>query len=282
MIHLNGELVQNHLAQLHTSNRGFQYGDALFESIRVINSKIMFWEAHYFRLMSSMRILRMEIPAFFSPEKLAEIIHEVIVANQFENQAVKVKMNVYRDAKGLYLPDTRDVGYCISVSPIDSPFFIKSEKYCEVELFKDHYLNSGLLSTLKTNNKMPQILASIFAEENDYNNCLMLNENKSVVETTNGNLFLVKGKNVKTPPLSDGCLNGIARKQIIEVLQELDDYQIEEASISPFELQKADELFYTNAIQGIVSINKYRKKEFSTSFSTQLIGKLNAKARLSE
>lgn len=282
MIHINGELVQDQSAHLSISNRGFQYGDALFESIRVINNQIMFWETHYFRLMSSMRILRMEIPSFFSPEKLSEYIHELIEANGYQNQAIKVKINVYRDGLGLYLPDQKEIGYLMSATPIASPFFVKDDNFCEVELFKDHYLNSGLLSTLKTNNKITQILASIFAEENAYNNCLLLNENKAVVEATNGNLFLLKGNTLKTPPLSDGCLNGIIRKQLIEIVKEIKDYEIEEASISPFELQKADELFYTNAIQGIVSINKYRKKEFQTNFSTQLIGKLNARARLSD
>jgi len=282
MIHINGELVTSQSAQLNISNRGFQYGDALFETIRVINNKIMFWETHYFRLMSSMRILRMEIPDFFSPENLADFIHQLIEANQFQNQAVKIKINVYRDSKGLYFPDRNDIGYLIQATPIDSPFFIKSETHCEVELFKDHYVNSGLLSTLKTNNKIVQILASIFADENGYNNCLLLNENKAVVETTNGNLFLLKGNKLKTPPLTDGCLNGIIRKQLVEIISQLPEFELEEASISPFELQKADELFYTNAIQGIVAINKYRKKEFSEDFSTQLIGKLNAKARLSD
>lgn len=282
MIHLNGELVSEQTAQLSILNRGFQYGDALFETIRVVNKKIMFWEAHYFRLMSSMRILRMEIPDFFSPEKLTEYIDELIDINNLAGKPVKVKINVFRDAGGLYLPNQMNVGYLISVSHLLYPFFVKSTTYCEVELYKDHYIASGLLSTLKTNNKITQILASIFAEENGYNNCLMLNENKSVIETTNGNLFIVKDGKVKTPPLSDGCLNGIIRKQLLEIIVELNDLSIEEESISPFELQKADELFYTNAIQGIVSINKYRKKEYNTDIANQLIGKLNAKARFSD
>lgn len=282
MIHLNGELVSEYSAKLSISNRGFQYGDALFETIRVINNKIMFWEAHYFRLMSSMRILRMEIPTDFSPEKLAQFILELIENNGLNQKPVKVKFNVFRDADGLYLPNQMKVGYLISAKPITTSFFVKSTNYCEVELYKDYYITSGLLSTLKTNNKITQILASIFAEENGYDNCLMVNDQKSVIETTNGNIFLVKDNKIKTPPLSDGCLNGIIRKQLIEIMNELNDIEIEEESISPFELQKADELFYTNAIQGIVSINKYRKKEYITDFADQLIGKLNAKARFSD
>ena len=280
MIHLNGHLVQENEAKLNVYNRGFQYGDGLFESIRVVNRKIMFWEAHYFRLMSSMRILRMEIPNSFSPENLEQFILELIDANQHTNQAVKVKFNVFRNTGGLYMPNSNEIGYVISITPLSSLYFIKSTNFIEVELFKDHYINSGLLSTLKTNNKIIQILASIFAKENDYDNCLLLNENKSVIETTNGNLFILSGNKLKTPALDDGPLNGVIRKQIIKIVEDLDNYEIEQASISPFELQKADELFYTNAIQGIVSINKYRKKEFKTDFSTQLIGKLNAKARI--
>lgn len=282
MIHLNGKLISEDTAQLSVYNRGFQYGDALFETIRVINNKIMFWEAHYFRLMSSMRILRMEIPNSFSPEQLADMIHELVETNNLSNHAIKVKINVFRDAEGLYLPSQMNIGYLISTSPISSPFFVKSSSYCEVELFKDHYITSGLLSTLKTNNKVTHILASIYAHENEYNNCLMINDQKKVIETTNGNLFLVKDNIIKTPPLTDGCLNGIIRKQLIEIIQELDDFQMQESSISPFELQKADELFYTNAIQGIVSINKFRKKEYNTKSADQLIGKLNAKARFSD
>ncbi|MBT8256713.1 MAG: aminotransferase class IV, partial [Bacteroidia bacterium] len=150
----------------------------------------------------------------------------------------------------------------------------------EVELFKDHYVNSGLLSTIKSTNRLVNILGSIYAEENDYSNCLLLNENKMVVEALNGNLFLVNGYKIKTPPLEDGCLNGIVRKQLIRILGELPDYILEESSVSPFELQKADELFITNTILGIRPITKFRKKTYKTEVAGDLLAKLNVKARL--
>ncbi|NNK83474.1 MAG: aminotransferase class IV, partial [Flavobacteriaceae bacterium] len=97
----------------------------------------------------------------------------------------------------------------------------------------------------------------------------------------NSNIFLVKGNTVKTPPLSDGCLKGVMRKQILDILKALPEYEILEESISPFELQKADELFLTNVINGIQPITKYRKKTFSNELAKALIGKLNLKVRLS-
>ena len=280
MINLNGQLLAPDNASLSITNRGFAYGDAVFETIRVINGKIIFWEDHYFRLMASMRIMRMEIPLDFSPEFLEREILDLVEANDLQNNAARVRLNVFRREGGYYTPQTNDIGYSISGELLGSPFYLLSDANYEVELFKDHYLNSGLLSTLKTNNKALNVLGSIFARENSYQNCLLLNENKNVVEALNGNLFLVKDKVVKTPPLSEGCLKGITRGKIIEILKQLKDYTLVEEPISPFELQKADELFITNVIVGIQPISKYRKKEFDNAVAKDLLAKLNVKVRL--
>ena len=279
---INGELQNLDSSFLSLNNRGYNYGDGLFETIRVINSKIMFWEAHYFRLMSSMRILRMSIPMEFSPEYLEQKIIELIKSNDLELSPVRIKINIHRNPGGYYTPDTNSVGYFITVKPIKDSFFTFQDHPYEVELFKDHYIQSGMLSTIKSNNKIVNILGGIYAQENNFDNCILINEKKSVLELTNGNIFLVKGKEIKTPPLADGCLNGIIRKQLIEILKTTDDLVLNEESISPFELQKADELFTTNAIQGIRSITKYRKKTYKNSVAKSLVGKLNAKARLAD
>lgn len=161
-----------------------------------------------------------------------------------------------------------------------SPFYILNEEPYEVELFKDHFVNSGLLSTIKSNNRAVNVLGSIFARENDYDNCLLVNEKKSVVEALNGNVFVVSGTKVKTPPITDGALNGIIRKQLLNILKKTDAYQLQETSISPFELQKADEIFITNIAVGIQPVSKYRKKEFQNKTAKELLSKLNVQARL--
>lgn len=279
MVNLNGIIVAPSAATISTNNRGLAYGDALFETIRVSAGKILFAEDHYFRLMSSMRILRMEIPMNFTQEFLESELLRTIEASELDRKTCIAKITVYRNQGGLYTPTDQTVGYFISVREIDAPFYLIDEEAYEVELFKDHYINSGLLTTLKTNNKIVNVLGSIYASENEYQNCLLLNEKKQVVEALNGNLFLVKGTTIKTPPLDDGCLKGILRKQIITICKSLPDYTLEEASISPFELQKADELFVTNVVSGIQSITKYRKKEYAKTVAKDLLGKLNAKVR---
>jgi branched-chain amino acid aminotransferase len=280
MINLNGTILEKHKAAISISNRGLNYGDALFETLRVSGGKIYFWEDHYFRLMASMRILRMEIPMNFTQEYLEKQILATIEANGAITGAYRVKILVWRQEGGFYSPTINEIQFSVACSDLQNPFYLLRQNQYEVELFKDHYITSGLLSTLKTNNKVINVLGSIYAKENKYDNCLLLNEKKQIVEALNGNIFLVKGDTIKTPPLKDGCLKGIMRKQILDILADLYDYDVQEVSISPFELQKADEMFVTNVITGIQSITKYRKKQYTNIIAKELLGKLNAKARL--
>lgn len=280
MINNNGKLQENSEKVLSHSNRGLAYGDALFETIKYSGAKLFFWEDHYFRLMASMRIMRMEIPMNFTMEFLEEEIVKTIKACNQENKTVRVKMIVWRTAEGKYTPTSNNISYLISTEVLETPFYTLNDNFYEVELFKDYHINSGLLSTIKSNNKLINVLGSIYAKENEYDNCLLLNEKKQVVEALNGNLFLVNGYKIKTPPLTDGCLKGIMRKQLIGIIGQLPDFILEETSISPFELQKADELFITNVITGIQPIKKYRKKEYNTKVAAELLSKINVKARL--
>ena len=282
MINYNGKLLKKDSFYLNHENRGLRYGDALFETIRVINGKIVFWEDHYLRLMASMRILRMEIPMNFTMEFLEEELLKTIRSNNLENTPVRIRLTVFRNNGGLYLPDTNDVSFCIECSVLESPFYMVNDDRYELELFKDFYVNHDMTSTLKTNNRIINVVGSIYAKENGYDNCFLLNNDKQVVEALNGNVFMVNENTITTPPLSDGCMNGIIRKKIIETLNKHDGYSIAEKSISPFDLQKADELFITNSILGIRPVTKYRKKKFKNAVAHDLMGKLNAMACLNQ
>ncbi|MAZ72579.1 MAG: aminotransferase class IV [Flavobacteriaceae bacterium] len=280
MINHNGNLRSKTETTISYTNRGLNYGDAVFETIRVSAGKVLFWEDHYFRLMASMRIMRMEIPMTFTPEFLESELLKTVQSVGDSNKTYRTKLLVWRNEGGKYTPTAKDVSFVITSEVLETPFYTINDKAYEVELFKDHYVTSGLLSTLKSNNRILNVLGSIYAQENDYANCLLLNEKKQVVEALNGNIFLVNGYKIKTPPLTDGCLNGILRKQIIKILGQVPDYILEETSVSPFELQKADEIFITNTIVGIQPITKYRKKEYGNTVAKELLQKLNVKARL--
>ncbi|MGY0392694.1 aminotransferase class IV [Bizionia sp. KMM 8389] len=279
MINFNGTITGN-LQTISIHNRAFAYGDAVFETCKFSHGKLLFWEDHYFRLMASMRIMRMEIPMDFTMEFLEAEIQKALEANSLDAKTARVKLTVFRDEGGLYLPTSKAVGYTIEVSALDTDFYLLNEEAYNVDLFKDFYIAPGLLSTLKTNNRAINVVASVYASENNLNNALLLNTDKKVVEALNGNIFLVKGNTIKTPPLTDGCLKGVMRKQLIDLMKKLPDYNLVEESISPFELQKADELFITNVITGIQPIGMYRKKTFANIISKMLLQKLQVSIRL--
>ena len=265
MVNYNGELQEFDDVKISPSNRAFNYGDSVFETVKVLNGKIIFWEDHYFRLMASMRMIRMKIPIEFTLEFLEGEILKTI-ESQDSKANLRVRLSVFRKDGGFYTPRTNEVDYLIVVG--DGAYQPK-ENY-RIDLYKDFYVNSGLLSTIKSNNKLINTLASVYAQENDLDNCILLNERKGVVEATNGNIFIVKGTTIKTPPLSEGCLKGIIRKKVIEILEKKEEFTFEEGTISPFEIQKADEVFITSSIMGIQPVTHYRKKEFSTDFAKKL------------
>jgi branched-chain amino acid aminotransferase len=265
MINFNGDILDQEKFSLTAENRGFKYGDAVFETIKVVNNKVIFWEDHYFRLMASMRMLRMKIPMSFTLEFLEKEILSLVKANN-TSQKSRVRLTIFRKDGGLYTPKTNEIDFLVEASELNHN--IKNDY--KIDIFKDFYNYSGLLSTIKTNNKMLNTLASVFAKENDLDNCILINEKKGVVEVTNGNIFIVKDNVVKTPATTEGCIKGIVRKKVLEIISKNEEFKVEETSISPFEIQKADEVFITNAIIGIQPVTQYKKKTFKVDFSKKI------------
>ncbi|MBC5837254.1 aminotransferase class IV [Flavobacterium muglaense] len=273
MINFNGTIVSQD-ANVLTQNRAFLYGDAVFETVKIVNAKILFLEDHYFRLMASMRVVRMEIPMNFTMEYFEEQILSLVANNNLSSSS-RARITVYRNDGGYYLPQTNDVSYLIHATAIDQVLYSFEKETYEVDLYKDFYITKQLLSSIKTTNRILNTTASIYASENGLDNCLLLNDAKNVVEAIQGNLFMVVGNKLISPPVSEGCLNGVMRKQVLELAKKVEGLVVVEEVISPFDLQKADELFVTNVIKGIQPITKYRKKEFTIHYATILLQKLN-------
>ena len=273
MINFNGNIVAQD-ENILTQNRAFLYGDGVFETLKIVNNRILFLEDHYFRLMASMRVVRMEIPMNFTMEYFEEQVLSLVQQKGISASA-RARITVFRNDGGFYLPQTNEISFLIHATVLDATLYALNTDSYEVDLYKDFYVTKQLLSSIKTTNKMINVTGSIFAHENGLENCILLNDAKNVVEVLQGNLFMVTGKKLITPPVSEGCLNGVMRKQILALAKKVTDIEVSEEIISPFDLQKADELFLTNVITGIQSISKYRKKEFTSNLAHLLIQKLN-------
>lgn len=278
MINFNGNIFPSN-ANLLVNNRAFLYGDGVFETVKVVNNKILFLEDHYFRLMASMRVIRMEIPMNFTLEYLEEqLLASADAANC--SDSARVRITVYRNDGGYYLPKDNTVSFLIQAVALANRLYSIEKEVYEVDLYKDFYVTKQLLSSIKSTNKIINVTGSIFADENGLDNCLLLNDSKNVIEALQGNIFMLIGNKLITPPVSEGCLNGVMRKQVLALARKMEQLEVVEEPISPFDLQKADELFLTNVIKGIQPITQYRKKSYDTKLATDLLVRLNAMVRL--
>ena len=257
-------------------NRGFLYGDSVFESIKIINNKIIFWEDHYMRLMSSMRIARIEIPQNYTPEFFKSQILNTI-SNVNSNFYGRVRLSVFREGGGYYTPISMSPNFIIHCAISENNNYVIKNSDFKVDLFKDYYIQDDLLSNLKTNNKLINVLAGIYSNENNLDNCILLNNKKNVAEFLNGNLFIISENKIKTPSLDSGCLKGVMRKKIIEYFKFFPEYNLEETTISPFELLSAKEIWLTNSISGITPVTSYRNKNFTNDLAKIFINFLNKK-----
>lgn len=273
MINHNGELQAANTPLFSSQNRGFLFGDAVFETLKFSQNHLHFWEDHYFRLMAAMRVFRMNIPMAFTPEFLEQECLRVVEAQSVNAPSFRVRLTVYRNDGGAYLPTRKDVGYIVEVKPLEDSLYTAKKTYT-VDLFKDYYVQKSMLSNLKSTNKALNVVASIFMQEQGFDNGVLINDDKEVVEFLNGNLFTVTDGKLCTPPLSSGCLDGIMRKQIFRIAKKLGIPSVEE-KISPFDLQQVQEVFMVNSVVGIQPVYSYRRTNYENTLGLHLQQALN-------
>jgi branched-chain amino acid aminotransferase len=161
----------------------------------------------------------------FTLEFLQSEILILVNKAQIQNSS-RVRLTVFRVDGGFYLPTNNNIAYTVTATYEENKTYKLNSNNITVDLYKDFLVSNNLLSTLKTNNKILHITASIFAKENNYNTCLLLNENKNIVEAINGNIFICFNDSIITPPITEGCLNGVMRKQIIKIINEIENLEV--------------------------------------------------------
>jgi branched-chain amino acid aminotransferase len=266
-INYDGKLYPENEKIFTINNRAFKYGDAVFETIRVINGQPVFVHDHFTRLKKGMDLLRMNtIPLTF--EELYEQILHLIEKNKI-TEGARVRITVFRVGEGLYTPVNDTKSYVIEAIPISKNLYELNEEGLHIDLYTDIKVHPTILTQIKTTNKIPNVLTGIYKKEHDLDDCLMINEQHHIVEAISSNVFLYKNNTLYTPSISEGCIDGITRKHIIEVANSMNITVIEGAVTGSMLLQ-TDELFLTNSIAGIKWVKEYRGK-FYTNETTKLI-----------
>lgn len=271
----NGKVQENNGPAIHTNNRAYQYGDGVFESIRIFHGCPINLEIHYKRLIEGAELIKIRIPSYFSSAFFEEKIIELIQKSNL-SEGGKCKVSLDRSSGGTYRPETNEAEFCIEVYPILDNAFILNQKGLEVDLFTEMPKTKNKLSNYKTKNGLLYILASIDAKEREMDDLLILNTDHAIIESTSSNIFVISNGVIYTPGIEDGCLAGTMRMQVINIALS-NGMKVYECPITPQNLLSADEVFLTNAIAGVKWVGGYRTKRYFNTISKNIIQLLNEK-----
>jgi len=269
---LNGHLISVYEPSVAFNNRAFRYGDSLFESIRTCNNKLMFLRDHITRLKLGMTVLRMNVPAEFNTENISEQIIQLLKHNTHAPNA-RVRLTVFRNEGGFYTPETNDISFLIESTELTGGYQLNQKGFW-VDTYSDIKKSVNKLANIKTGNALLYVMAGLAKQSMRLDDCFIINENGIICESINSNIFLVKNGTMYTPPLSDGCVAGVMRKQIM-ALATLNKILVFETSITDYTLSNADEVFLSNSIGGVLWVGQYKQKYYTNKMAVFFNEKLN-------
>jgi len=271
-INYNGFLYMDDEKVFNVKNRAFKYGDALFESIRIIDGEPCYLEDHFIRLKKGMTVLKMR-SANISFNELKDQIAKLIEKNHI-NLGGRIRLTVFRSGNGLYTPENEGKSYVIEAAPYKDNNYLLNDKGLNIDVYNELRRHRNILSQIKTTNNIPHVLAGIYKKENDLDDCIILNDQGRIVEALSSNIFLYKNNNLYTPSLDEGCMDGIMRKQVLSAAKQM-NINVFEGMLNGSMLLQADEMFLTNAIKGIQWVVSYRQKRYFNKATKEVLLNLN-------
>lgn len=254
---------------LLADNKSYRYGDGLFETMKVIHEKICLEKYHFERFFSSLQLLQMELPELLTAEKLRQQVLQLCKKNNCSGLA-RVRLSAFRGNGGIF-EGSDEMQYLIECWPLNESVDRLNENGLIIDIYPDARKSCDSFSNIKSANFLPYVMAARYAKQNKWNDCLVLNVNDRIADSTIANVFLVKGEKIITPRLSEGCINGVMRRYLLEKIREADfEMRIEEGLLTVDDLLSADEVFLTNAIQGLKWVAGFRDKKYSSIATTKI------------
>jgi branched-chain amino acid aminotransferase len=265
----NGKLFKEDEPIIGSANRGLRYGDGIFETMKMIDGNIIFANEHFARLWKGMMTLQFDIPKHFTPEKLTAEITALATKNKHD-KAARLRLTVIRGNGGLYDAVNHKPNYIIETWPLPQSSNTLNTNGLVLGLYSDAKKSCDVLSNIKHNNYLLYAMAALYAKKQQWNDAVVLNSNGNICETTIANIFMVKDDVVITPALTEGCVAGIMREQVIACLK-TNNYTIKQTAVTYDMLLQADEVFITNAIYNLRWVQRIDDREYTNN----IIHKIN-------
>lgn len=270
LIIYNGRLLSSEYLMLDYENRSFKYGDGFFETIRLTNGNIPLLTYHFNRILQTFKILKFDVPDYFTVEYLLHQINRLQrVYTGLKN--ARIRITFFRNGPGFYTPTQNDFSYLIQVTPLTNQPFSLNSRLLNADFYNEHLKPCTPLSNLKSNNALIYVLAGYFKQNKRLDEAIILNQYQRVCEGVSSNIFIIMpDKSISTPPLSEGCLNGVMRAYLLDHFKE-----IKEQPITPEMVLEASECFFTNSIGGLLLVERINNKTYHQTVSSQLAREIN-------
>ncbi len=253
LVYLNGSLVPENEAKVSVFDRGFLYGDGLFETMRAYAGKIFRLEKHLRRLFCAAGMISLSIPG--GENELKGAVYRTLKANNLKQAYLRLTISRGEGATGPDITDSLRINMVIVAKPLPAyprKWYDQGVKATVVKIRRDE---TSSLSRIKSLNYLPNILARLEARDKGADEGIMLNSRGGLTEGTVSNLFLVSDRKIITPSPESGILPGITRETILELaLQQ--GLEVAEREIALTELLEAEEAFLTNSLREVVPLTR--------------------------
>ncbi|HNQ13881.1 MAG TPA: aminotransferase class IV [Bacteroidia bacterium] len=270
----DGKITPYESLQAYWFERAFRYGDACFETMKMSKGVIHFLEDHLRRLSYTLKKLQISPPKKLQKQYIIDQVHQLSESQGALYKPCRIRLQVIRKAGGYYEPENNSSHIFIELSQLDHEEYSLNHDGIKVVESNEMVKSATMLSGLKSANALLYIMAAIHARRMKADDCLIKNSEGHYTDGISSNIFVVKTHQVYTPPLSDGCISGIMRKQIIKIAQD-EKITVKEESLNRSFLKKADEIWLVNSINGIVWIDSFYSNTLRKTYARLFNDKLN-------
>lgn len=271
-INYNGKIVSSNTPIIEANNRGLRYGDGLFETIKYKNNQLILIDEHFSRLWNGMRLFQFEIPKLFTPDSIEHQITELLQKNK--QTSARVRVTIFRGEGGLYDAVNQFPNYIIESWDLPTSNHLLNENGLQCCIFEGAAKSIDRYSNCKHNNFLPYLMGALHAKKEKCNDAIILNSHQRVCDSTIANVFIVKDDTIKTPSLSEGCIAGVMRNEIINTLKK-EGVSVIETGLSTNELLDADEVFLSNSIYNIRWVAGIQESNYTNIFIKKIAALLS-------
>ena len=271
-IWFNGQFIDKGSLNIQTSNRSFLYGDGFFETVRLNKYKAVFFNRHYVRFIEAMTYLQMEIPEHWSVVFLQKTLEELARKNNLPN--ARIRMTVWRGGEGRYTPQSHYSELLIEAFSLENDFYKLNTKGLKSGWFEGSRRWADEGTFYKSANAKIYTLAGMYAQSQGWDDIVIMNQYNRLADALHSNVFIWLNNQWITPPISEGCIDGVVRKVLIRQMIKW-NMPLEIRPIERNDFSQCEEVMLTNSIEGIQWVGLLEGKEYNNKISSMVLGKLN-------